>query len=65
MSTVLTIETLQSRSDAELQILMRNAEYELACSRRGSEEASGALATIDNITRVMQQRALRPRPPRF
>lgn len=65
MSTVLTIAMLQSRSDLELQTLMREAQYDLACSRRGSEEASDALATIDNITRVMQQRALRPRPPGF
>lgn len=65
MSTVLTMTTLQSRSDLELQTLMRDAQYELACSPRGSEEASNALATIDNITRVMRQRALRPRGPGF
>ena len=65
MSTVLTTAALQSRSNLELQTLMRDAHYELACSPRGSEEARDALATIANITRVMQQRALRPRPPGF
>lgn len=65
MSTVLTTEALQSRSDIELQTLMRNAQYDLACSLKGSEESRDALAMIDNITRVMRQRALRPRPPSF
>jgi len=65
MSTVLTTAALQSRSDLELQTLMRNAQHDLACSLRGSEERRDAIATIDNITRVMRQRALRPRPPGF
>jgi hypothetical protein len=63
MSTVLTMATLQSRSDYELQTLMRKAQYDLACSQRASEEARDALETIENITRIMRQRALRPRPP--
>ncbi len=65
MSTVLTISALQCRSDLELQILMRKAQYALACSLAGSEERRDALATIDNITRVMCQRRFRPRPPCF
>ena len=32
MSTVLTMTTLQSRSDYELQTLIRKAQYDLACS---------------------------------
>ena len=65
MSTVLTIATLQTRSDLELQTLTRKAQYDLACSAPGSEERRDALATLDNINRVMRQRALRPRPPGF
>ena len=45
MSTVLTMATLQSRSDIELQTLMRNAQYDLACSLTGSDEQRDALAT--------------------
>ncbi len=65
MSTVLTVSSLQNRSDCELQTLMRQAQYDLACSRTGSAERRDALATLDNIARVMRQRSLRPRPPGF
>lgn len=65
MSTVLTIATLQSRSDLELQNLLRKARYDLACTSTGSAEQRDTLATIDNITRVMRQRTMRPRPPGF
>lgn len=65
MSTVLTIATLQSRSDYELQTLFRQAQYDLACTAPGSAERRDALEMIENITRVMQQRALRPRPSCF
>lgn len=62
MSTVLTIATLQSRSDCELQTLFRMAQYDLACTVTGSVERRDALATLENITTVMRQRAMRPRP---
>jgi hypothetical protein len=65
MSTVLTITTLQTRSDLELQNLLRKARYDLECTATGSAERRDALATLDNITSVMRQRALRPRPPGF
>ena len=65
MSTVLTIAALQSRSDLELQTLLRKARYELECTVSGSIEQRDALATLDNITAVMRQRAIRPRPPCF
>ena len=65
MSTVLTIATLQSRSDLELQNLLRKARYELECTATDSIERRDALATLENITAVMRQRALRPRPPCF
>ena len=65
MSTVLTMSALQSRSDLELQTLLRKAHYELACTLIGSEERRNAISMIDNITAVMRQRALRPRPPGF
>jgi len=65
MSTVLTISTLQNRSDLELQNLLRKARYDLECTATGSTERRDALATLDNITAVMRQRAMRPRPPGF
>ncbi len=65
MSTVLTISTLQNRSDLELQNLLRKARYDLECTAAGSAERRDALATLDNITAVMRQRAMRPRPPGF
>ena len=65
MSTVLTISSLQNRSDLELQNLLRKARYELDCTAAGSVERRDALATLENITAVMRQRAMRPRPPGF
>jgi hypothetical protein len=65
MSTVLTISTLQSRSDLELQNLLRKARYDLECTATGSAERRDALATLENITLVMRQRAMRPRGPGF
>lgn len=65
MSTVLTIAALQSRSDLELQTLLRKTRYELDCTCVGSIERRDALASLENITTVMRQRAMRPRPPGF
>jgi hypothetical protein len=65
MSTVLTIAALQSRSDLELQTLLRKARYEVECTVTGSIEQRDALATLENITTVMRVRAVRPRPPGF
>jgi hypothetical protein len=65
MSTVLTIATLQTRSDYELQTLARNAQYDLECSAPDSAERRNALATLENISRVMAQRTFRPRSPGF
>ncbi len=65
MSTVLTTATLQTRSDLELQTLTRKTQYDLECSAPGSAERRDALATLENISRVMAQRAFRPRPPGF
>lgn len=62
MSTVLTISTLQNRSDLDLQNLLRKAQYDLDCSAPGSADRRDALAMLDNIRRVMAQRAFRPRP---
>lgn len=63
MSTVLTIATLQSRSDSELQTLFRMVQQNLACSAPETPDRRNALATLENITTVMRQRAARPRPP--
>jgi hypothetical protein len=65
MSTVLTIATLQTRSDWELQTLTRKVQYDLECSAPGSAERHDALATLENISRVMARRTFRPRPPGF
>lgn len=65
MSTVLTIASLQNRSDLELQNLLRKARYDLDCTVTGSAERRDALATLENIIAVMRQRAMRPRPPGF
>ena len=65
MSTVLTMAALQSRSDLELQTLTRRAQYDLECSAPGSAERRDALATLENISRVLAQRAMRPKPPGF
>ena len=65
MSTVLTIASLQNRSDLELQNLLRKARYELECTATGSAERRDALATLENITTVMRVRTVRPRPPGF
>jgi hypothetical protein len=65
MSTVLTMATLQTRSDLELQALNRRAQYDLACSAPGSAERRDALASLENISRVLAQRRARPRPPGF
>jgi hypothetical protein len=65
MSTVLTMAALQSRSDFELQTLIRKAQYDLACSAPGSAERRDALATLENINRVMAHRRMQPRPPGF
>jgi hypothetical protein len=65
MSTVLTISTLQTRSDLELRTLFRKAQYDLECSAPGSEDRRDALATLENLNRVMAQRTLCPRPPGF
>jgi hypothetical protein len=65
MSTVLTIASLQNRSDLELQNLLRKARYDLDCTVTGSAEQRDALASLENISAVMRQRAMRPRPPGF
>ena len=65
MSTVLTMSALQSRSDLELQTLLRKAQYELACSLTGSEERRDALVNLEAIGRVRAQRRARRRPPGF
>ena len=65
MSTVLTMATLQTRSDLELQALHRRAHYDLTCSTPGSAERRDALASLENISRVLVQRHARPRPPGF
>ena len=53
------------QAEDDLVTLMRKAEYDLACSAPGSEARRDALETLENITRVQRQRALRPRPPGF
>jgi hypothetical protein len=65
MSTVFTLSALQTRSDRELQSLIRKVRYELECSAPGSVERRTAQATLENITKLLAQRRARPRPPGF
>jgi hypothetical protein len=63
MSTVFTMAVLQSRNDIELQTLFRMAQQDLTCSAPETPDRRNALATLKNITRVMIQRRMQPRPP--
>ncbi len=65
MSTVHTTSALQTRSDLDLQGLLRQARYDLDCSTTGSQERRDALVNLDVIGRVLAQRRFRPRPPGF
>lgn len=65
MSKVFTMAALQSRSESELRTIFRKAHDDLARSAPGSAERRNALATIENVTRVLNQRRAMPRPPGF
>lgn len=56
MSRVFTMAALQSRSDTELHMLMRQTQAELVRSRSGSPERRAALANLENICRALSLR---------
>lgn len=58
-----TIFELVSRSDGELQAILRQSFNELALSDAHSPERRNALATIENVQRVMGSRNA-SKPPR-
>lgn len=65
MSKLFTMAALGSRSDCELRAIFKAAHDDLARSAPGSAERRNALATIENVTRVRNQRRMQPRPPGF
>lgn len=65
MSKVFTVAHLQARSESELRVIFKKAHDDLARSAPGSAERRNALATIENVTRVLNQRRAMPRPPGF
>lgn len=65
MSKLFTMAALHSRSDHELRTIFKQAHDDLARSAPGSAERRNALATMENVTRVRNQRRAMPRPPGF
>jgi len=65
MSKLFTMAALGSRSDCELRAIFKAAHDDLARSKAGSPERRNALATMENVTRVINQRRTQPRPPGF
>lgn len=60
MMKLMTVFELASRSDNELQVIARDAFNELARSEDRSAARRNALATIENVNRVMRSRIPRP-----
>lgn len=54
MPKILTPATLQHRSLEELRALHRAAQQQLAASAQGSADRTAALATLENISRVLR-----------
>lgn len=59
---LLTIFELVSRSDNELQLILKDAFNQLALSEDGSTDRRNALATLENVNRVMRSRPRREPP---
>ena len=57
---LLTIFELASRSDNELHAIYRELFNELARSNEGSANRRNALASLENIRRVLQSRPYQP-----
>lgn len=57
---LLTIFELAAKPESELHALYREIFNVAACSDRTGQERQNALASLENIRRVMISRALRP-----
>lgn len=57
---LLTIFELAAKPDSELHTLYRAAFNEAASGERTGQDYQNALATLANIRRVLNSRALRP-----
>lgn len=60
MMKLMTIFELAAHSDTELQVIVKDAFNELARSEDRSADRRNALATIENVNRVMRSRMPRP-----
>ncbi|MCS0397894.1 hypothetical protein ND972_13920 [Vibrio diabolicus] len=56
MMKLMTVFELSTRSDNELQVIAKDAFNELARSEAHSADRHNALATIENVNRVMRSR---------
>ncbi|MCP8685957.1 hypothetical protein [Marinobacterium sedimentorum] len=60
MMKLMTVFELAVRSDTELQAIAKDAFNELARSEEHSADRHNALATLENVRRVMRSRMPRP-----
>lgn len=60
MMKLMTVFELAARSDTELQVIARDAFNEMARSEDRSADRHNALATLENVHRVMRSRMPRP-----
>lgn len=54
MSKIITPAALQNRSIAELRVLHRQVQQDLAASAEGSAERAAAIASLENIQRALR-----------
>lgn len=54
MSRIITHAALQHRSAAELRVLHRQVQQQLAASAEGTAERAAALASLENISRALR-----------
>ena len=58
MTKLLTTSELETLSDNELRVTLRQVWQELICSEQGSLERAQALASLENIERALCRRML-------
>ena len=67
MCRIITLSELHHLSDGQLRALFHEVSRKLHSTAPGTNERRAALASLENIQRVMAQRlsAPRPKPPGF
>ena len=67
MCRIITQTELHHLSDEQLRALFNEVNRQLYSTARGTQKRHAALASLENIQRVMAQRlaAPRPKPPGF